>query len=265
MEIPFFKTHAVGNDFLLTWREQAYGTDLEAASRAICERHTGIGADGWMLLSSEPAGADCDASIVLYNADGSVPEMSGNGTRCAAALLLYSGRVSGSGIRIRTGAGVKDLRLLVADGRHFEFEMNMGEPELDDLRFHVPELGSFDAVLVNVGNPQCAVMVDQFPEDWRAIGAALERHPHFPDRTNVSFVRALDEHAIDVRFWERGVGETNSSGTGSTGAAVAAILRGLVKSPVRVDTLAGPMQFRWDDSAYLSGPAEITGSGVYFY
>jgi diaminopimelate epimerase len=81
----------------------------------------------------------------------------------------------------------------------------------------------------------------------------------------VSFVRALDEHGIDVRFWERGVGETNSSGTGSTGAAVAAILRGLVKSPVRVDTLAGPMQFRWDDSAYLSGPAEITASGVYFY
>jgi diaminopimelate epimerase len=263
MEIPFFKTHAVGNDFLLTWREQVSGTDLEAASRAICERHTGIGADGWMLMTS--AATDSDASIVLYNADGSIPEMSGNGTRCAAALLVYSGRVKGPSIRIRTGAGVKDLRLLAAADRHFEFEMNMGQPKLEDLRFHIPDLGSFDAVLVNVGNPQCAVMVNQFPEDWRAIGAALESHPYFPNRTNVSFVRVLDEHAIDVRFFERGVGETNSSGTGSTGAAAAAILRGLVKSPVRVDTPAGPMWFRWDDSAYLSGAAEITGSGVYYY
>ncbi len=143
----------------------------------------------------------------------------------------------------------------------------MGTPQLAPEGLHARlAVGSrtIEGVLVNVGNPQCAVLVDEFPPDWRELGAALEHHPHFPNRTNVSFVHILNEHLIDVLFWERGAGETQSSGTGSTGAAAAAILRGLARSPVTVQTPAGPLGFRWNEEATLIGPAEITARGVFF-
>ncbi|HEY6359319.1 MAG TPA: hypothetical protein VIX35_13845, partial [Vicinamibacterales bacterium] len=95
-------------------------------------------------------------------------------------------------------------------------------------------------------------------------GAEIEHHPHFPNRTNVSFLRARDQHTLEVRFWERGAGETMSSGTGSTGAFAAAVLRGLVCSPAQVRTPAGPMGLRWDQEIYLSGPAETLAEGVFF-
>ncbi len=267
MEIPFFKAHGAGNDFLFTWESETSTADPASVARAICHRHTGVGADGWMLVRME-SGADCDASITLYNADGSVPELSGNGTRCAAALLIYQCRVSRPRIRVGTGAGVKELRLLERDGNHFVFEMNMGEPKLEPeglkATIDLPG-GPVEATLINVGNPQCVVFGDEFPADWRVTGAALESHPRFPNRTNVSFVRPAGEHAIEVRIWERGVGETQSSGTGSTGAAAAAILRGFARSPVEVRTAAGTLRFRWEDGvAHLTGPAEIIASGTYF-
>jgi diaminopimelate epimerase len=265
-EIPFVKAHGAGNDFLLTWRKDAASLDdLPSAARAICARHTGVGADGWLVV--DPHAAPADASIVLYNSDGSIPELSGNGTRCAAAWLIHSGAASKQDLHIATGAGGKTLRLIRREGNHFEFEMNMGTPRLAAEGLHARLAlgsGAVDAVLVNVGNPQCVVLCDEFPSGWRELGAALEHHPHFPNRTNVSFVRVLDEHTIDVLFWERGAGETQSSGTGSTGAAAAAILRGAAKSPVTVQTPAGPLHFRWEGEAWLIGPAEITARGVFF-
>jgi diaminopimelate epimerase len=117
--------------------------------------------------------------------------------------------------------------------------------------------------LIWVGNPQCAMPVDDFTFDWRAMGAEIERHPHFPKRTNVSFVRAVDDHTIDVRFWERGAGETMSSGTGSTGAAAMAVARGMAKSPVRVLTPAGPIDLRFEGDILLVGPAEIVAEGMF--
>ena len=106
--------------------------------------------------------------------------------------------------------------------------------------------------------------VEHFDFDWRALGAEIERHPHFPNRTNVSFVKLVDEHTIDVRFWERGAGETMSSGTGSTGAAAMAVARGMVTSPVRVLTPAGPIDIRFEGDIYLTGPAEIIAEGEFF-
>jgi diaminopimelate epimerase len=254
MNIPFIKAHGCGNDFLLTWADRAPSSGLPAIAVAICDRHTGIGADGWMLLTRD--------SIRLFNADGSEPEISGNGTRCAADVLVDAG-LARDEVRLLTGAGEKHLRLIERNGRRFLFEMNMGLPkyQLDQIRF---ALGAYDVTILDVGNPQCAVFVDEFDPSWEAIGAEIEANPFFPKRTNVSFVRVLDEHTIDVRFFERGVGPTFSSGTGSTGAAIAAILRGVAKSPVQIDTLAGDMNLRWDDSVYLAGPAEIIGSGEFY-
>ncbi len=114
-----------------------------------------------------------------------------------------------------------------------------------------------------MGNPQCVVFVNHFGLDWRALGREIETLQEFPNRTNVSFVRVVNEHTIDVRFWERGAGETLSSGTGSTGAAAAAILTGRAKSPVTVTTPAGEMELRWDDQVYLRGPAELVARGEY--
>ncbi|MBV8551919.1 MAG: diaminopimelate epimerase [Acidobacteriaceae bacterium] len=257
-EIPFMKLHGAENDFLLTWAHSAPSENLPEIARRICARTTGIGADGWMLVWTESAGL----RTRLFNSDGSEPEISGNGTRCAAAFGLMEGAVAGPDIMVTTAAGTKTLHLLSREGPRFLFEMNMGLPRLEELRTTLPLAGrDFDATLLNVGNPQCVIFVDHFPADWRTAAQEAERHKRFPHRTNVSFVRVLDRHTVDVLFYERGAGETHSSGTGSTGAAAAAILRKAAESPVQVRTPAGIMTLRWDDTVYLTGPAERIGDG----
>ena len=276
MTIPFIKAHGARNDFLLTWSHQlpAGLTDFANAAIAICERHSGAGADGWIVIKK--ASGTAHAAIDLYNSDGSRSEISGNGTRCVAALLVDSG-LADTDVNIATGAGLKHLRLLKRTGRAFSFEMNMGAPLLEELHANLSLLGGAqedhilddrtrDAVILNVGNPQCVFFVDDFDFHWQVLGARVERHPKFPNRTNVSFVKTVDRHTIDVRFFERGAGETMSSGTGSTGAAAAAVSRALVVPPVRVLTPAGVLDLRWSgDAIFLAGPAELVASGEYYW
>jgi len=263
MKVPFTKAHGAKNDFLLTWRGEAPDGDLPEIARAICDRHTGVGADGWMLVDP-PIDAQAEGTIQLFNSDGSAAEISGNGTRCAAAFLIRHGHAAGV-VRIRTGAGVKTLRLLKRTGLVFEFEMNMGRPRVIAGSFQLPlRDGPRDVTLMDVGNPQCAVPVENFEFDWRRLGAEIESHPHFPHRTNVSFLKPVDDHTIDVRFFERGAGETMSSGTGSTGAAMAASVRGIAHSPIRVLTPAGPIDLRLEDDVFLTGPAQIVAVGDFF-
>lgn len=259
MNIPFTKAHAAGNDFLLTWKEQAPTHDLPAVARAICCRHMGIGADGWILIDGQ--------TIRLFNSDGSEAEISGNGTRCAAALLVESGR-GGAELEIQTGAGPKRLRLIEQDGTRFLFEMDMGIPRFreEQVRQRLPlSSGVREVTVLDVGNPQCALLVNEIPKNWRELGAEIEGHSYFPKRTNVSFVRVLDYHTIEARFFERGAGATLSSGTGSTGAAAAAILRKAAGSPLRVVTEAGDLHLRWDDSVYLTGPVVMVGKGEFYW
>ena len=147
------------------------------------------------------------------------------------------------------------------------FEMNMGTPRFQqDPRVPLNlSAGSVDAMVVDVGNPQCAVVVEDFEHDWRSLGAEIEKHPYFPKRTNVSFLRRVDSHTIDVRFYERGAGETLSSGTGSTGAAAVALRLGLVATPVTVLTPAGPLELRAAGDIFLTGPAEIVAGGAFYF
>ena len=266
MKMRFTKAHGARNDFLLTWERDLPASwplaEASAFARAICGRQTGVGADGWIVFGS--GDGESDGSIKLYNSDGSVAEISGNGTRCAAALLIESG-AAGEVVRIRTGAGIKTIRLLKRAGLEFEFEMDMGLPEIVAERFALPlSGGARDVTLLRVGNPQCAAPVADFDFDWRSMGAEIESHPLFPDRTNVSFVRPAGDHAIEVRFWERGAGETMSSGTGSTGAAAMAVARGMASSPVTVLTPAGPLEVRLSHSAFLTGPAALIAEGEFF-
>ena len=255
MKIPFTKAHGARNDFLLSWSDGIPEIGRADLARAICDRHTGAGADGWIVMSRAPG---ADVAIELWNSDGSTSAISGNGTRCAAALVIETDHVS-----ILTGAGLKHLRLLNRTGHVYRFEMNMGRPAMQELHANVQ---GHDATILDVGNPQCAIFVSDFSLDWRTIGASIERDPRFPNRTNVSFIRAVDRHSIDVRFFERGAGETMSSGTGSTGAAAAALARGLVENPVEVRTPAGPLSARWqDDDLLLAGPAEIVAAGEFYF
>ncbi len=259
MKIPFTKLHGAENDFLLTWADDASG-DLPEVARRICARTTGIGGDGWMLVWRDGAGL----RTRLFNSDGSEAEISGNGTRCAAAFGLLNG-LTGPEIAVTTGAGRKTLRVISQRGREFLFEMDMGAPHEEE-RYATLELAgrTWQATILNVGNPQCALFVDEIPEDWLRVAREAEGHSRFPKRTNVSIVKSISPHVIQSLFFERGAGETRSSGTGSTGAAVAAILRGKAKSPVEIRTPAGTLHLRWDDSVYLTGPAELVGEGTYF-
>ena len=228
----FHKFQALGNDFLIV-RESALRAatdDFEGFSKQICDRHFGAGADGVELLLDSPRIPGADFEVRLFNADGGETPISGNGTRCAAALLIDEGSATDS-VNIETQAGVKPLRLLGRSGKRFRFEMGMGKPAYRPVevgcRLDIPP-GPQTVTLLNVGNPQCVLLVPEFPENWQEIGRAIESHPRFPRRTNVSFVKVLDRHVIDARFYERGAGPTLSSGTGATGAAVRSIdLRGL--------------------------------------
>lgn len=259
--ISFAKFHGAENDFILTLGPETDDVDLPEAARRICARNTGIGADGWMLVWPEAGGV----RTRLFNSDSSEAEISGNGTRCAAAFALLQGLAYPPFISVTTAAGVKKLRLLSQEKNRFVFEMDMGAPKVEELRWPIHLAGAnFDATVLTAGNPQCAIFVDEVPQNWRDAAAEAERHPRFPNRSNVSFVRILDRHTIDVLFYERGAGETRSSGTGSTGAAVSAIERGLVESPVKVLTPAGPLTLRWDSSVYLTGPAELIAEGKYY-
>jgi diaminopimelate epimerase len=257
IEIPFMKLHGAENDFVLTWSDDAPGERLTETARRICARNVGIGADGWMLVSRVNGGL----ATRLFNSDGSEPELSGNGTRCAAAFGVYYGAVAPPEISIETSAGRKALKLISREGLRFLFEMNMGTPQTQELR---TTIHGHDATVLNVGNPQCVLFVDQLPESWLSLAQEVERDNRFPQRTNVSFVRVLDRHHLEVVFFERGAGVTRSSGTGATGAGCAAILRGVAESPVEIHTPAGSLHLRWDESVYLTGPVEIIGEGRFF-
>jgi diaminopimelate epimerase len=263
IKIPFTKLHGAENDFLLTWGDDVGALDLPAVTRQICARTTGVGADGWMLAWRTADGL----RTRLFNADGSEPELSGNGTRCAAAFAYLQGHITKGDVIVTTAAGPKRLRLMEKTGFRFLFEMDMGLPSMEELNSKL-DLGGrlWDVSILNVGNPQCVFFVDEFPEDWRVIAAQAESLHRFPNRSNVSFVKRVSPHAIEAVFYERGAGETRSSGTGSTGAAVAAILRGDVQitSPVDVRTPAGSLMLRWDDSVFLTGPAELICEGTYY-
>jgi diaminopimelate epimerase len=263
MKIPFTKAHGAQNDFLLTWQGELPSVpSLNQLAMQICHRNTGIGADGWLLISE--ADSPADIRIRLFNPDGGEVEISGNGTRCAAAWALANKKAQGPAVTILTGAGPKSMTVVESHGDRYIFNMNMGLPQFTDGELDTPlelSTGTVKCAIVHVGNPQCAVFVDNFDFDWVKAGAEIERHPRFPHRTNVSFVKVNHPHSIDVRFFERGVGVTNSSGTGSTGAMAASVLRGLAESPVTVNTPAGPLQLSWEDAIYLVGPAEITGTG----
>src|ERR1041385_2188089 len=215
MRIPFTKASACGNDFLIMDGAVA-PADLHEFSKRICDRHNGVGADGveWLFPDQE-----ADIRARLFNADGSEAEISGNGTRCVAAYVCAEQKKEK--IIIRTDAGLKTCVLTSRNESRYEFETAMGEPQVGEELSIKVAFGEVRGVLVSMGNPHYVVFVREFSKEWQTQGAEIGRYPDFKQGMNVEFVIIQDEQNIGVRFFERGVGETQSSGTGSCASAVA--------------------------------------------
>ena len=264
--IAFTKASACGNDFLMVEGSHASG-DLGALSRRLCDRHRGVGADGVEWLFPD---AEADVKARLINADGWEAEISGNGTRCVAAEICS--RENKTEVVVRTGAGLKTCRLIYPkDGRErgrqgstFEFETDMGQPEvggqLSIETMWVRALGTG----VSMGNPHFVVFVENFQDGWQRQAALIGTQPQFPQGTNVEYVVVRGANEIEIRLFERGVGETQSSGTGSCAAAVAAIASRRVASPVTVIAPGGAQTVRWENQVYLRGPATLICRGEFF-
>ena len=279
--IEVYKYHSYQNDFLIIPSEQLEEGDYARLSSALCQAHSGLGADGCIMVGSDSVG---EFTIRIFNRDGSEAGMSGNGARCACAFLHHRGWVRQPEIQLKTKSGKKTFRLVREADRMWEYRCKIGEPsfrpgnipfraapgevEVADLPLTVSGQ-EVTITALSVGNPQCVVFVETFPETavWHELGAALEAHSRFPRKTNVSFVRVDNPHRLSIRIWERGVGPTHSSGTGCAGAAVAAVWRGRAKSPLEVHTTTGSQQVEWEPGRQivLTGRSEFIADARFLW
>jgi diaminopimelate epimerase len=255
--ITVIKAHAFGNDFLLLDPSSAVTDDHADLARRICDRHRGIGADGLMLLTPTPAGADTR----LFNADGSEAEVSGNGVRCAAAFLAHDRQLgAGETVTIGTVAGPKRLELLSRSGWRSTFRAEMGPPT--ELRKETIAVAGqlVPTVVLRVGNPQCVVLGPATDERLHGLAVPLAVHPFFPQGTNVELVEVESPDRVRILIWERGVGPTEASGTGACASAVAAAFAGGANRTVDVVSPGGSQRVEWTtETIWLTGWAELVG------
>ncbi len=275
VEIPFSKYHALGNDFLVIQLAKSPGRKRWPIARAMCDRHTGIGADSIACLSPSKS---ADHRIDIYNADGGWAEMSGNGLRIAAVWASLADKRQ-STIRFETPAGIVTANLLTPPSEVTQVSAVIGQPNFEvkslPMKFSSRrcingkvKIGKtkVSMICLSVGNPHVVVPVDDFDFDWKKLGRAIEASRVFPRGTNVEFVKVVSTKKIEVMEWERGVGPTGSSGTGAAAAVSAMVIAGQVKRTCSVKFPAGTLLVVWqkDDNAIrLSGPVTYVMRGLY--
>jgi diaminopimelate epimerase len=292
--IPFTKAHACGNDFLIITEEDAHGYDKAELTRHLCERNTGIGADGVEFFHWT---GDSSGRIHLHNADGSIAEISGNGTRCVAAWMAEErGAQPGDQFSIETDAGarlctIEEFRDSDIDGPTTLITADMDVPEFEERTVELADGSSIDGVFVSMGNPHFVIVLDSPPStgypldasestlarldfsindrSWEDIGEEICHHPEFPDQTNVIFVHILGSksepiYQIAIRIFERGVGPTSSSGTGTSASATAIIAFYEAQNDLEVIAPGGAQNVNWQgpgEKLYLTGPATLIARG----
>ncbi len=288
MPPPFIKFHGFGNDYIVIEASDLAATNvvstaqLSEFARRICNRHYGAGSDGIAVVSpSEVDGADFQVRI--FNPDGSEASLSGNGTRCAAAYLYYKKMWSANELRLTTRAGIKLYTILEqSESGRYVFDSELGQPGFDTATIPMITEAPLDKVVdyqlrmdgesfavtaLQIGNPVSCIFVDDFESlDWRSIGRRLEVHQQFPQRTNVVFVRVENRQTIEIRIWERGVGETEASGSCSCAAAVASMVKGKTDRLVTVNMPGGQARIQWrgerdDGEVVITGTAEVIYGG----
>lgn len=277
MSITFTKMHGLGNDYLFIQGERYPDRDWPELSRQMSERHLGAGADGIILILPSDTAA---FRMRIFNADGSEAETCGNGIRCFAKYVYERGMTDQTEFAIDTLGGPNLVRLNAANGKVLSVRSNMGRPRFD--RSEIPMEGPPGHVIdeplaldtgetvritcANIGNPHAVIFVEDASRvDLAALGPKIERHPRFPQRTNVEFVNVLDRSNIVMRIWERGSGITMASGSGSCGAALASMITGRVDRRVQVHLHYGVLTVAWADDGcvYQEGPAAEVYTGVW--
>ncbi len=290
-KINFCKFHGFGNDYIVVEKNDLNEvSNISKFTKEICHRNTGVGGDGIALLEKLD-GAEADYSCRIINPDGSEAGFSGNGTRCAVAYLYYKNKWSDKYLKLKTKSGIKHYEFLNRDENSFWYLAELGKPKFssDKIPFEIeggnttvkecenlqavtnydlPLLdGSISITAVNVGNPVCVIFTEDFDLDWRKIGAEIESHAQFPERTNVVFVKVIDNKNIEIRIWERGAGETSSSGTCSIAAAVASAFTSKTGRKLKVHAEGGITEALWrdDDEMLITGSADLAFCGEWIY
>jgi diaminopimelate epimerase len=272
----FTKMHGAGNDYIyVDCFSNPMPHDPAGLSRAISDRHFGVGSDGLILICPSDK---ADGRMRMFNADGSEAEMCGNGVRCVAKYLYDHGLVRKPTLSVETGRGILTLELEISGGQVRQVRVDMGEPILEgpgiptrlpgNPPLNVP-LTQGDRTLtvtcVSMGNPHCITFVDAITDALvLGLGPQVERNPAFPNRTNVEFVHVNRPDDVTVRVWERGSGETLACGTGACAVAVAGVLTGHTQRRIVAHLPGGDLQLYWSESdnhVYITGPAVEVFSG----
>jgi diaminopimelate epimerase len=279
--MEFLKMHGLGNDFVFIDHflsqpapGQAEG-DYPELARKLCHRQFGIGGDGMIaVLPSDKA----DARMRIFNLDGSEPEMCGNGIRCFARYVFDQGYVKKNPLTVETLAGILTLELKLEEDKVTGIRVDMGEPilkpELIPVMAEVEpvvkakleaEGQEFEYTAVSMGNPHCVIFVEDYEAlDFERLGPVIEKHPLFPRKTNVEFIRVDSREELTMKVWERGAGPTLACGTGACASAVAAILNGKSERKVTVHLPGGDLLIEWgeDNRVYMTGPAAYVFKGT---
>ena len=272
MKLKFSKMHGLGNDFVVLdgVRQQVSLSPEQLVYLA--DRHFGVGCDQ-ILLVEKPSQPGIDFRYRIFNADGGEVEQCGNGARCFVRFVHDQGLTDKRQIRVETLKGIIEPRL-EADGN---VTVDMGEPRFlpaeipfladDDVIIHLLDVAdeTLETTVVSMGNPHAVQVVDNVEtHPVEQHGPLIERHQRFPKRVNAGFMQIVDRHAIKLRVYERGSGETLACGTGACAAAVAGIRRGLLDSPVRVTTRGGDLNIAWcgpGRPVLMTGPAVTVFTG----
>ena len=267
--LRFAKLHGTANDFVYVDARGGFPGDPAALAPILCDRRRGIGADGLILLLP-PTNGHADCRMVIYNNDGSRPEMCGNGIRGLAKFVQDRDLIRADPLRVETDAGVKTIRTERHAGRVARVMVDMGAPVWDGRAIPVDADGEvierplevagrpYRVTCVSMGNPHCVVFLDDVATlPLAELGPRFERHPFFPRGVNTEFIRVASPTRLEMRVWERGAGETMACGTGACAAAVAAARTGRSERRVVVALPGGELEIAWqaDDHVLMTGDA----------
>ena len=276
--MDFVKMHGLGNDFVFIEDKTGQDKDYTALARAMCNRHTGIGADGLIVIVDSRV---ADVRMRIINSDGSEAEMCGNGIRCFAKYVYDNGIIEKKRFTVETPAGIMEPEITVgADNKAELITINMGRPSFN--RSEIPMEGAEGRVLnedlcVNganwkitsllMGVPHTVTYVDDVDTvDIEKIGPLFEKHEVFPKHTNINFAQQMDDRTVKVRTWERGAGATLACGTGSCSVAVASFLNGRTGREVDIQLPLGTLHIEYreeDGNVYMTGPAAVSFTGTW--
>ena len=280
MIFNFVKMHGLGNDFIIPEINEADLTDLSELAKILCDRHTGIGADGILLVCNSN---EENIRMRIFNSDGTEAEMCGNGIRCFAKYVYEKKIISDQKFTIETLAGKIIPELFIDDGIVTKVRVNMNTPKLIDdeeslINFNDDTISNISEklhkkILINenifhtssltLGVPHSILYVDEIVNaEIKQIGSLIEKHESFPKGTNVNFVKVINDHEIIMRTWERGAGQTLACGTGSCAAGVASFLDGKTDKKITVHLELGDLEIELiDNSVFMTGIAQQVFEG----